>query len=990
MVTEKFRTILEKEKVKELIPFLKTLSKEDKKELTSPIKDLAKEYLEYKSETSLMGGTTFKQKATPVQKKILYAAAFVCMNRKDNAKLDQFGHMLNRELLLEILPWYCPDWFSDSINDLTKLNWFPVDVKYDFVMDLAEKGYLRPTDELIVRLLPQMIFDVTKAVNDHQFSFDPKLLIKREITLREHIWLIFQYETGINHSDRFVQYNGPGKEPGKVELRWSTSIKTFVDEGRIDRSRLLKECILASARNFNKGLSGWFIDLFEFLKPTQAELISLQPELYIALNSQHSKAVNAVLDSLKEIVDAKEFNVNSLMENAPLLLSSETKSVVSSALLLLEKIARKQPAQKEQACIVACHAFIHSDENIQNKASKIVLKFHEGSPLVVDEINKYSDSMLMSSKKALAEFLEARQPAKEESKTEAASAVVNPLPEIQTLDELIFLASQAFDNNDPLHFDLLPAALVKLQGQLTESALPKFEPALQRAFNVVMGDWPATMGYLDHLLATFFIDLTWLLAERSPVAGASLKAIHSRFRLKEEENKEKWSWYTGRISELTGWRTETKDTTYIIHKTILIVAYQKIKDRELVPILSTPTHDYGYIDPHVLVERLHQYQVRNILPENYDFQVAISRIAPFHHQKAVTLARETLKGETLKIVEFLLTKEADPVPPFTTPSLWFMAGVTKTPQRSFGEFDNLYYSTLPKSIFTGDVPWKSFNEHYKITRYNFQKKQNEEVPAEQKVLRLQLNPPVDLGESNTKEGGVLSKLSKLFAPRIKKSSRTEVHTIYELLSMRAKFLSAEPNDIQRFISLFPNNPNPILALITSKSLVFGTFTGETHKRMVIKAFEGLVNLKFPFSEITHLFVATSLLTSDKTVRSFAAEMWISAVNSNSTDSVLVGHMIGAHLGAQYAPLKRFTDIVSTNLINISPLHNRELEKLLSATLPQLPSEETPVGMKRLLELYSEVLAVNNSTVGVEEIRSKLSGWSSSPSLKKVISSLIPS
>lgn len=981
MVIEKLKTILEKERVDDLIPFLKSLGKDDKKESALSFKALAKEYTEYREEKSLVGGSSFRQKGSPRQQIMIYATAFVCLNRKDYTRIDQFGHLLDNELLPHILPWYCPDWFSDWVNALTKRDWLPFSLRYDFIMGLTEPGYLKPSDELIVRLLPQMMF---QRGTDHKFFFAPENLTKRVITLAEHFWLIFQFETPINYSDRYLQFHNSKKD---VDL-WHQTIKEHVAKGTINRNRVLKESILASARNFNKGLSGWFIELFEFLEPTTGELIALQDELFVAINSSNSKAVNAVLSAFKKLADADGFNATTFLENVPLLLSSEVKSVVSSALMLLEKIARKIPSEHERVCVQVCQAFIHSDEGIQTKAAKLVAKFHGGSALVAAEANQYADSLLMSSKKILEELVSegGEQLANVETKTDTNTgthALIRPLPEVKTMDELIFLASQAFDNNNPFHPDLLAAALVNLQGQLNASVLPKFEPALQRAYQTVLGDWRSTSGFLDHLVATFFIEVTKRLAVQHADKSIALQRLHIQYRERDEANKAQWSWYKGQILELKTWAVETGDTTYFLHRAILILAYRKIENWQRLPILSTPTHEHGYLDPMVFVQRLAQYQSKGELPDNYDFQIAMSRVAPFNKEEALNEARSTLKGETLAIVEFLLQANARPVPPFNTPLLWFMAGITKAPSQVFDEFNDFPYAKLSRSIFTGDVPWKSFNEPYTTTRYNYNTKKSEQVPAEQKVLRLTLNAPIDFQKQPETGEGVLSKLTKLFSTPKRSSPETQhVHTLYEFLSLKGNFLSVEHNDIQRFIGLFPNNPNPLLALIASKALVYGTFSTETDKRIVTHAFESLINLDFPFSEMTHLFVATGMVTSDKTIRSFAAEMWIKAVTSKRVQSAQLGEMVGLHVNVGYAPLKRFTDLVSSNLIKVSDNHNRELEFMLSSTLMQLPSDP-PVGMKRLLELYAEVLAVNGS-VFPTNLNTKLKEWSGSASLKKVI------
>src|SRR5690606_25091201 len=127
-------------------------------------------------------------------------------------------------------------------------------------------------------------------------------------------------------------------------------------------------------------------------------------------------------------------------------LSSETKSVVSSTLMLFEKIVRNDASLKEEVCISICQAFIHNDENIQNKASRLLLRYNDESlRSVTEEIIKYADSMLMTSKKLLSDFLTVtpKQPDDILPDTSETDEVIGPIQEITTLDELIFLSSQA-------------------------------------------------------------------------------------------------------------------------------------------------------------------------------------------------------------------------------------------------------------------------------------------------------------------------------------------------------------------------------------------------------------------------------------------------------------------------------------------------------------------------------------------------------------------
>ena len=69
--------------------------------------------------------------------------------------------------------------------------------------------------------------------------------------------------------------------------------------------------------------------------------------------------------------------------------------------------------------------------------------------------------------------------------------------------------------------------------------------------------------------------------------------------------------------------------------------------------------------------------------------------------------------------------------------------------------------------------------------------------------------------------------------------------------------------------------------------------------------------------------------------------------------------------------------------DVSPLHNRELEKLLTAMLAELP--EKPVkDLKKLLEIYAEILSINNTKVKDERVLHLLDVWKGVANLKKAV------
>jgi hypothetical protein len=373
-VEKGFDYIFKGEREKDLSPFLRSLTDEQKKSFLPQFRVLVNEYLEYRQVKAPGGGITFKQKAGPVQARMLVLASFVFLSRKEFEKVN--SNWLESKHYESVLSWYCPSWFNDYINSFSAGNFVPRHITYDWAMSLQERGFLKPTIELIVRLLPQAVLDQD---DKYQWHYNRENLLKRPVTLEEHIWYLFEHDSMVANTDRFMQYAG-GAEHDHI---WMRALEDYSRDGKISRSRLLKESVLATARNFNKTLSGWFTELFLRLEPAKEELLVLQKELLAAMNSPHSKTVNMVLNAFKKIVDDKTFDTPAFIGSVPLLLSSETKTVVSSTLMLLDKLAKKNKDLLEQICVAACQAFIHREDDVQTRAAKLIDRYGDPSSEIV-------------------------------------------------------------------------------------------------------------------------------------------------------------------------------------------------------------------------------------------------------------------------------------------------------------------------------------------------------------------------------------------------------------------------------------------------------------------------------------------------------------------------------------------------------------------------------------------------------------------------------
>ena len=191
-----------------------------------------------------------------------------------------------------------------------------------------------------------------------------------------------------------------------------------------------------------------------------------------------------------------------------------------------------------------------------------------------------------------------------------------------------------------------------------------------------------------------------------------------------------------------------------------------------------------------------------------------------------------------------------------------------------------------------------------------------------------------------------------------------------------------PLDIQRFICMYPSTPDIPFALLTSDRFAFAQMDAAA-RDMALNGIETLWQLKIPVTEMTALFLSCCLLCSESNVRNFAAEIWTERINADLLDPSELGQIIGRLENAEWAPLKRLTDFIMGNL-SVTTKHNLAFEKMIIALLLQI--DKPIMNIKKLLEIYKELLVLNKSAVDVP-ISSKLESWQSENSLKKIVNEL---
>lgn len=256
--TQLIKLLINKEAT-QLVPFLRSLTEEAKLTLIPYLQTLNQDYLAYQSKCPR------SRRASDVQVRMLALTSFVCLDRDRFEQLNVHHQLLQERVLQTVLPWYCPAWFSDYVNHYAEDHYLPAGFSYDYLIHLMQHGWVRPHEATVTQFLPQLIYEL----RDHQWVYSPENLTRHEVTIREHLWYLFRYETSVNWSERHLLYGAENQ----LDTDWKHTLKLLAAGRKIDRCRLLKETVEAASRPFNPALHQWFLDLLDYLEPTPEELL---------------------------------------------------------------------------------------------------------------------------------------------------------------------------------------------------------------------------------------------------------------------------------------------------------------------------------------------------------------------------------------------------------------------------------------------------------------------------------------------------------------------------------------------------------------------------------------------------------------------------------------------------------------------------------------------------------------------------------------------
>ena len=654
---------------------------------------------------------------------------------------------------------------------------------------------------------------------------------------------------------------------------WEDFFVHLQKQGYVFDRKYIPELLESLLNPWKKPHLNWHCRWIEFLEPTTDELLACQQTLFALLSTGNTNLINFALKHIQRIANEKAFDFQSFADNFALCFA--TPKIAKSQLIglnILEKHYKQQaptnPDYREQLAVL----FTIPDVKLQEKVAALLTTYfnHEGLPEVIAPYSDYLKGKAQDLLQSLPSPSSSENSENSENSHTSHTSQTARTPKIAraartlTPEDLLFLLGDCLRERTPQTIDLF------------------FE-----GFNQLQDDFPADFKeqltpYLKQL------DRHW--------NGIASIPILRWFLLRWTGDKKKLS-----KEDETFFLTTLP---YLYHKAQHLL--EKLKEKNKLPFLSTPTHAPFYIEAEALMDRLLQYEAQGENPDLHDLVVACNRLLFKEVSAAAKEKAQQLKGAYAPAIQYYigLTDEVQPTEELLP--LWTQITRIKHPNKEFVEFANTSAKDFPTVVkpFMIDF-WMKTRKQSDVTFHylNLEDNWNNNFDMKQKPTKYPF-PYYNTG--NSRKGWGTDKLYQC--------------------SLNPHYPEAQ---ILRYIASYAkgNESYQIEYMQTSMQVLL-----ENH---------------LPIYHSGWLFVAVALLFEKKPTRDMAAAYILEHLEYG-TNLNLLAQYIGKLLAEQYAPIARFVEFL--DIPTRDPKIKAFQKAVVEAYLPLAEKlEKKPTNHKKLVE-----------------------------------------
>ena len=675
---------------------------------------------------------------------------------------------------------------------------------------------------------------------------------------------------------------------------WKKIYHTLNKKGYFtNKNTILHAFIEALLNPWKKNVLDMYCRWIETLEPSHQELLSNQHTLFALLSSDKTSVVNFVMKLIKEIANEKAFDFQAFADNFALCFV--TQKIAKSQLIgveILEKYYQKQaptnPDYREQLAVL----FTVPDAKLQEKVANLLTTYfnQEGLPEVIAPYRDYLKGKAQDLLATLSPSENSENSHSSNSSHTSQTACAARTP--RTWDDLLFLIGDCIRERSPLVLDLFFEGLNQLQAQIPADYPEQVKPYLKQFLSNERAVTSLFYQFLD----------SWCSQSPIPLVYNTNKEWNE---LQELYNEKKYSQAEkfNKLREIHVSANKAKKIfPFFFNK--IACTLQKLKEKDTLPFISTPTHAPFYIDPLTFLERIIQYEKVGKTPIQEDVIIGLNRLLPNEITEAQKQLALSLTGDY-------------------TPALQ-------------------YYFEVSKTITITDATRVLWGQVLRLKDIDgvFPELEIPQKPNLQGLVRpFYLKYEVELTKINGVERNKIILEDNWDKKHSTYSYYNELGANYYNVSPMGKVID---EDIDYELSL---NPRYIDGWLCKYLLTYTQGMDSESLSEATRVMSLLLQYNLPIYHSGWLMVATCLLAERKDLRDLATEYILLALQRGETLTYLA-EAIGTLLAHKYAPIARFVEFL--DLPTRNPKVKDFQKSVVEAYLPLAEKQEKkPTNHKKL-------------------------------------------
>ena len=607
---------------------------------------------------------------------IVMAYAFMCLS-------DQREEILHFERKNNICPWYAKGVFYDFLSTAF----------YPELLALIQA----PQGAYLKEELPQMYRENAEYISFEMLwvlykmdliPFNEKLFVKnfyqKNVSYREEPFFI---DLLLQYPEIATQILAAAPKYIYTYLYHTEYIlamyQILAKNNYFTNRDIVKQYLEALLNPWKKNILNAYCRWIEVINPTADEVIENQYTFFSLLSLGNTALINFAMKQLQKAANASTFDFQSFADNFALCFT--TQKIAKSQLIgveILEKYYKKQaptnPDYREQLAVL----FTVPDAQLQEKVATLLTTYfnHEGLPEV---IAPYRDYLKGKAQNLLKSLPSPNLSENSENSENSHSSQIARAARTLTPEDLLFLLGDCLRERTAATIDLFFEGLVQQQESLPANYTKELAPYLKKLMK---------NHYLDSV-TTIIKGFLYCYSHQKPLEIPPYQYTY------EESNALREKLDEAGFEEYLLWDRLYKHKIFmpfLFHKAQLTLKY--LNQKEVLPFLSTPTHEPFYIDTEIFVDKLLQYEAVNKQPDLHDLIVACNRLLFKEVSAAAKEKARQLKGDYAPAIQYYLGLTDEIQPTEELLPLWTQITRIKHPDREFPEFETTSAKDIPSVV----------------------------------------------------------------------------------------------------------------------------------------------------------------------------------------------------------------------------------------------------------------------------------------------------